>query len=504
MLVPRLAVPRCAALSVLLFLATLTGAAWAEETPSPAPPETPEAPREAEPVPPTQDREGEKAPEEPAAGGGTHESPPAPNPQHTHAIPSGQASAREEPGARRHDHDEYHHEHAAAGAHHADHDEHAEPDHADEREPRDHAHGSEFWVEAGDARVGLGLALQAAAAWFSSPETLQAGAHEPTKNGFTFREAELGLFGEVDPFLEVACAIGFSPTHFTLEEAWAGTRRLPFGFRLRGGIFLTRFGLDNPTHAPHFAFIDRPFAITRVLGSHGSISTGAELSYMPSFVEGLELVATAAGADGASTARSFYGGNDLGVQRFRHLLWVGRAHQKILFPQEIRLGVGISGAFGPNSTGRDNHTEVYGADVQLTYGRGEVPVLMFAVEGLHRRRQVPRDLLRDNSGYAMVLWRLVESLVVGGRYDVGAPYSSKNGLTLFDPLDPTWTKTRHRVSLNLAYLLSHKSRLMLQGSRDIDGPYLTPGGQKLGQHWALFLGANVQLGAHDLSETHEH
>src|SRR5690606_11584915 len=57
--------------------------------------------------------------------------------------------------------------------------------------------------------------LMVAAGWSTANDaeirTLQGGAHDPDRRGFTFQQAELGFFGAVDPYFDAVTYILFTP-----------------------------------------------------------------------------------------------------------------------------------------------------------------------------------------------------------------------------------------------------------------------------------------------------
>src|SRR5690606_40192385 len=112
-----------------------------------------------------------------------------------------------------------------------------------------------------------------------------------------------------------------------------------------------------------------------------------------------------------------------------------------------------------------------------------------AAEYFYRRRQVPRDLLRDHNAFGQVVWRLARRWRVGGRYEWGGPARARRGRVEVDPLDPQWTDHRHRVSAAVTFNPSEFSRLRLQGSLDIptwrDDPIT-----------AVMLAFEIAVGAH--------
>ena len=65
-----------------------------------------------------------------------------------------------------------------------------------------------------------------------------------------------------------------------IEEAYFTTTSLPYGFRFRGGKFLSDFGHINSRHAHVWDFADMPLVYQAFLGDHGIDEIGAQLQYL--------------------------------------------------------------------------------------------------------------------------------------------------------------------------------------------------------------------------------
>jgi hypothetical protein len=70
------------------------------------------------------------------------------------------------------------------------------------------------------------------------------------KRGFNLNYAELYLYAPVDPYFDLYATIPFSEDGAEVEEAYAVTRGLPFGFQFKVGKFRSSFGRLNAQH-PH-------------------------------------------------------------------------------------------------------------------------------------------------------------------------------------------------------------------------------------------------------------
>jgi hypothetical protein len=341
--------------------------------------------------------------------------------------------------------------------------------------------------------LDIALVLDVAAAYFSESDPLQSGAHDPVKNGFNLQQLELSLGSVVDPYFRVDANLVFSLFGVELEEAYGTTLDLPFGLQARAGQFLTRFGRINASHPHAWNFVDQPFAIGRVFGAEASRGLGLELSYLAPLPWYAEFVVSSTDAAGEGTARSFFGANDLGVKSPSDLLYVAALKQFFpLLSDDWSLFFGLSGAFGPNSSGRDNRTDVFGSDLYLKFRpiTCQSPVVVaLTSEWLYRRRQVPDAVLADVSSYSELFYRFVERWAVAARYEYGSPsYSASGDPSVVDPVDPNFTQDRHRVAANVTFYPTEFSRIRLQGSRDVPGwrPAV----------WASFLALELVAGAH--------
>jgi hypothetical protein len=201
-------------------------------------------------------------------------------------------------------------------------------------------------------------------------ETLQGGAHDPNKRGFTLQQGELSLFGAVDPYFTGETHIIFTPDGVELEEAFATTTRLPYDLQLEAGYFLTEFGRINPTHPHAWAWIDQPVINSRLFGGDGLRSPGATLSWLLPVPLFSELYLGIQNANEGEFTTSFLNGEAVGgrpgvdtsVHGFEDMLYLARSATAWNMGDEMSALLGFSGLFGPNSTGDDARTFIYGAD----------------------------------------------------------------------------------------------------------------------------------------------
>lgn len=340
----------------------------------------------------------------------------------------------------------------------------------------------------------LSVILDVALAAFSDVDrALQTGGHDPTENGFALQQLEVGVSSSVDPYFRLDGHLVFGLFGVEVEEMYATTLGVPGGVQVRLGQMLTRFGRINPTHLHAWEFADQTLAIGRVFGGEGNRGLGVEVSWLTPLPWFVELIASSTSASGASTARSFFGASDLAIEGPGDLQHTTIVEQFFALSDDLSLGWGLSAAFGPNGTGRDNRTEVYGTDVYLKWRPISDPSnphsVSLTVEWLHRRRQVPDDVLWDLTGYAQLLWRFSRRWSVAGRWEHGTPARGLGGEVAADDLDPEWTSARHRAAVSLTFWPTEFSRFRAQLSADVptwlDDPI-----------WAGFLTAELVAGAH--------
>lgn len=327
---------------------------------------------------------------------------------------------------------------------------------------------------------------------FSRDENRQTGGHDPTETGFNLQQLELSLGAAVDPYFRFDSYLVFGAEGFELEEAYATTLDLPGRLQARAGQFLTRFGRLNSMHPHAWDFLDQPFALGRAFGGDGNRGLGAELSWLTPLPWYVELVGSLTRADGEGTNRSFFGEESPKVSGVRDFLYVGALKQFFPLSENWSLAWGLSAARGPNPTGPNHGTYVYGSDVYLKYRpitRQSQTELSLQAEWLVRRRHASDAMLYDVGSYAQVVYRFARRYSAAVRYEYGTPSRDSSGTLHPDTLDPDWVSVRTRESVAFTFYPSEFSRLRLQGSRDT----ALHGDAAI---WAAFLGVEFLAGAH--------
>jgi hypothetical protein len=376
-------------------------------------------------------------------------------------------------------------------------------------------------ARAGSAYMNISFDALMDAGWSTASDpsqALQLGDHDPINRGFSLRNAEMVLDGAVDPYLKGFANIVLkldknNETSVELEETYLQTSELPANLQVKAGQFFASFGRQNPQHPHQWAFVDEPLILSRVFGPDGLRNVGAQASWLaptPFFTEVSLGIFNGQG----STAFSFRNpgvADANSVQRFHgretldrnlrgpgDLLFVPRVSSSFDLTAQQTLVVGASAAFGPNETGTDTRSEVYGVDFYWKWkaanSQAGFPFFSWQTEVMYQRFQagadadaflltpLPAETLRDWGFYSQVLWGFKQRWVAGfrGEYANGDKGAADNS--------DVFRGERTRFSPNLTFYPSEFSKLRLQYNFDH--------GQLFGTEHSVWLQMEFLLGAH--------
>ncbi len=344
--------------------------------------------------------------------------------------------------------------------------------------------------------------------------TLELGDHDPQQNGFNARNVELALDGVVDPFFEGFANIVFkldneNETGVEVEEAFGQTTSMPYGLQFKAGQFFTPFGRINPMHPHAWDFMDAPLVNGMMLGPDGLRGVGAQVAWVipaPFYAQALLAMQNGQGGTGYSFRNpgedgTFY--DRMTIDRrtggFSDLVFTPRLEASFDLTSTQTILTGISAAFGPNDTGNQARTQIYGADFFYKWkpanAEGGWPFVKWQNEIMFRRFEAGRGLddafpasetFNDWGAYSQVIWGFHKGWAVGLRGDyVDIDESS---LTT-DPM----RRSRSRLSSDLSWYPSEFSKLRLQYNHDfLESTDLLPSGDED----SLFLMYEISLGAH--------
>ena len=350
----------------------------------------------------------------------------------------------------------------------------------------------------------------------------ELGGHDPNQNGFTVQGVEANFTGAVDPYFRgnanIALQIDASgETTLELEEAWMETISLPANFQVRGGQYLTDFGRINTQHPHTWSFVDVPLVNGRFLGPDGLRNPGALVSWLAPTPFYSELFLGIQNSQG-ETAYDFRNDNG-GEPMFARPITQGRASSfgDMLYSPRYAMSfdlsdtqtllAGASAAFGPNGSGGDTYTQIYGVDVfwkwkSPTHHAG-FPFVTCQTEVMFRRYTagsttdgsyeadvpgvyLPRENLTDWGAYSQVAWGFRKGWVAAFRTD----YVSRLEKADYEKIlgdDPNRLQ-RWRWSPNLTWYPSEFSKLRLQFNCDDR--------QDIGVDYSVWLQFEFSLGAH--------
>lgn len=369
---------------------------------------------------------------------------------------------------------------------------------------------------AGQSYVNLSFDALADVGWSTTSDVtdLQLGDHDPIQRGFTIPNTELVLDGAVDPYFTGAANVVFkldehNETQVELEEAYLTSTALPWNLQVKGGQFLAEFGRQNQQHPHAWDFVDLPLVLGRMFGPEGLRNPGARVSWLaptPFYSEALLAVLDSQG----DTAFSFRDGEhdhfgrppvETKVHNVGDLLFVPRYVGSFDLTSSQTLVAGISGALGPNATGGNTDTRIFGFDLfwkwKPEWQSAGWPFVSFQTEGLYRRYEagsatlagadgeppllLPRESLHDYGFYAQALYGFTRRWVAGLR---GEYVTGDGGAFAKDPD----RADRFRLSPNLTFYATEFSKFRLQWNYDH--------GQLDGDDHSIWLQTEFMLGSH--------
>lgn len=329
-------------------------------------------------------------------------------------------------------------------------------------------------------------------------DTLETGGHDPNQRGFTLQQLETAFEGAIDPYFYGNAFIIYQidkdgESLLEVEEAYLTSMSLPLNLQVKAGTFLTEFGRFNPTHPHTWNFADQPLVNGRFLGPDGLRNPGARISWMAPTDIYTELFFTVQNSQG-ETAYSFRNEDGLfereavetRVRGMEDMLYTPRIATSFDLTDEQTVLLGASAAFGPNSTGRDKDTIVYGLDMFWKWkspnAEAGFPFVTWQTEVMGRRFEAGEDLdaglqneTLDNWGaYSQVSWGFKKRWVAGLRADYVD--GLKGAASVHDEHEEDEEHGHHhgesmgferfRISPNITFYPSEFSKIRLQYNYD--------------------------------------
>jgi hypothetical protein len=320
--------------------------------------------------------------------------------------------------------------------------------------------------------------------------------------GFNLRYAELAIAAVADPYFDLTAIFHLHVDEFEIEEAYARTRRLPFGLQLKVGKFLSAFGRINAQHAHYWSFDGAPLINRLFFGEEGLNELGGQLTWLaplPFFMQlGVEVLR---GENEVSYGTSGFAA----VPDVRSPgLWTAFAKTSWDMGRLTMLA-GASLASGQTRCEADpasldalafaGQNVIWGADLTVHYAIDSYRYLKLQAEWLARRADgdtyeeaVVADLSKRQSGlYADLTWRCDRRWRLGVRLDALLKNRIVEGGARLAVPDALWG-----VSCAIDFASSEFSRLRLQYRTD-RSCFLA--GERQIVH-EIGLGLNLAIGAH--------
>jgi len=380
-------------------------------------------------------------------------------------------------------------------------------------------------IGGGRAYMNIGLVGTFAAGGSTASDIeggTQLGGHDPNQRGFTVQGIEANFAGAVDPYFRGNANIAFlldakGESSLELEEGWLETVSLPANLQVRAGQYLTEFGRINTQHPHTWAFVDTPLVNGRFLGPDGLRNPGVRVSWLvpTPFYSELFLGVQNSQGETASGFRNDNGGepmfgrpvNQDRVKSFGDMLFTPRYAVSFDLSDTQTLLAGASAAFGPNGSGADTDTQIYGVDLFWKWKpakhHGGFPFVSWQTEAMLRRYQagstldgsydpetagvyLPRETLTDWGAYSQIAWGFHPGWVAAFRTD----YVTRTGRADYEKIlgdDPN-RLPRWRWSPNLTWYPSEFSKLRLQ--------YNCDDRRGIGVDHSVWLQFEFSLGAH--------
>lgn len=347
-----------------------------------------------------------------------------------------------------------------------------------------HAHGNEEEKEQGQINMALSgmMAMGGSTADDATLLNLQKGSHDPNRNGFTVQLLGLAFTGSLTPYLDARASIvsRIDPegeSRIELEEAYVFTRDLDNNLQIKAGQYFTEVGYLNAVHAHDWDFADKPVILSRFFGGDSLRNAGARLawnaqtSWVTNLLVGIQHPKGETAVSFLSKPGEEIGGHiliDREVADAGDMLYSVKWARDWEMSHGISIKSSVSALWGPNASGMETRTAIYGFDVSVYWPAGKglssASVVSWNTEILHRRYEAgdPTDptheTLRDWGMYTQLLWRFSPRWCTGLRLE----YATGNNDNATDPL----RDDRKRTSINLTWSQWKNMALRFQYNHD--------------------------------------
>lgn len=255
-------------------------------------------------------------------------------------------------------------------------------------------------------------------AYFSTDGPIVHAEVDPENTGINLQEVEVGFQGVVDPYFRFDSFFALNRDEFEIEEAYGTTLfSLPLNTQIRAGLMRSKFGRVNLQHREFQDFVTLPLPAAAFLGEHLN-PVGVEFNFLVPLPWYVELSASANSPGGLETTTF---ARDVDANNISLLLYIFHLSNFFELSDDLSLSLGGSFATGSNGTGRDEWSNLYGADLFIKYRplkySSSYQEVWLQSEFMYRQAETPERTLDDWGAYAQIIYRFAKRWNTGFRFD---------------------------------------------------------------------------------------
>jgi hypothetical protein len=322
---------------------------------------------------------------------------------------------------------------------------------------------------------------------FQVPMFVEPSTIKYPNGGLKLNYGELAANPKIDNNFELFFDFLFNQDDFKIDEMYANSTNLPYGFRFKVGRFLSSFGWHNQFHKHQWNFLDAPLVQTVFFGDKGlledAIQMGWEVPVDFYMFIGFEI---ANGENLQSFGTESFGATDLGVKKSKNpnlytfiidsnidlsnlsIIWgLSLAGGKGRIKGNLETNSG-SGIYGDTVLGGGNLGFKYNFD-RFTYVEWQNEMIYRSIDGAYFQgfpsigTTIGKITKKQIGGYSQLIFKPFEYWRMGGRAEVlqskatidMKPVSSPKIMTKYSgmiDLNPTeYTQIRLQYNYNKQY-----------------------------------------------------
>jgi hypothetical protein len=340
-----------------------------------------------------------------------------------------------------------------------------------------------------------------------------------SRKGFNLNYGEISFYSIVDPYFDLFAVLHVAEEHAGLEEAYITTRKLPYGFQLKAGKFLSSFGRLNEQHTHYLDFAERPLVLNAFFGEEGLNELGARITWVAPtdmyLMLGTEILMgeneASFGTSGFSDVNGLvnihesenpsllvgYARSSFDIEDAAVLFGLSYAHGKTRMDEDFSASDG-------EGTAIDASTDILTGNLTVKYIIDAIQYVSFQSEYMYR--STVGSLYNRDTSFAVEKYSLEKEQAgfysqlvakLGLRWRVGVRYDLLNLNDVFiGNTKQNYPKNPTRYSAMVEYDPTEFSRLRLQVNHDRSKYVHTSDGLKYKPYTEFILQLNIAIGAH--------